>query len=54
MFILLVLMAFILPPLPVALLCGLSERFWLSVVLTLLAWVPGLIYSIYVIFTEPN
>jgi len=50
--ILLILIAFLLPPLPVAIVCGLSERFWISVVLTLLAWVPGLVYAIYVVLTE--
>ncbi|MEM1120933.1 MAG: YqaE/Pmp3 family membrane protein [Bacteroidota bacterium] len=46
---LLVLIAIFIPPLAVALQEGLSSRFWISLVLTLLFFLPGMIYSLYVI-----
>ncbi|MEM8528353.1 MAG: YqaE/Pmp3 family membrane protein [Bacteroidota bacterium] len=38
-----------LPPLGVAMHEGITSRFWISLVLTLLFFIPGLIYSLYVI-----
>lgn len=46
---LMVIIAILLPPLAVALHSGMSTPFWISLVLTLLFYVPGLIYSLYVI-----
>lgn len=46
---LLVIVAILLPPLAVALVDGLSTRFWLSLLLTILLYIPGLIYSLYVV-----
>lgn len=46
---LMIIIAVILPPLAVALDSGLSKQFWISLVLTLLFYLPGLIYALYVI-----
>jgi uncharacterized membrane protein YqaE (UPF0057 family) len=47
---LLVIIAILLPPLAVALVDGLSGPFWLSILLTILFYLPGLIYAIYRIY----
>ncbi|HEY8402829.1 MAG TPA: YqaE/Pmp3 family membrane protein [Cytophagaceae bacterium] len=47
---LLVIFAIILPPLAVVLVDGLGGPFWLSILLTLLFYVPGLIYALYRVF----
>ncbi|MFN3402810.1 MAG: YqaE/Pmp3 family membrane protein [Cytophagaceae bacterium] len=44
---LLVIIAILLPPLAVALVDGITGPFWLSLILTLLFYVPGLIYALY-------
>jgi uncharacterized membrane protein YqaE (UPF0057 family) len=41
--------AVILPPLGVALEVGIGLKFLISIVLTLLGWIPGVIYAIYII-----
>lgn len=46
---LLVLIAILLPPLAMAIYDGISNRFWISLLLTLLFYVPGLIYTLVVI-----
>lgn len=47
---LLVILAFILPPLAVYLLEGeITNHFWISVLLSLLFWVPGIIYALILI-----
>lgn len=43
-----ILLALFLPPLAVALKKGLSRPFWITVVLTLLGHVPGVIYALMV------
>lgn len=48
---LLVIAAFLLPPLAVGLAEGITKRFWISVVLTILFYVPGLLYSLYVVLS---
>jgi len=48
--VILVILAIILPPLAVALVDGLRGPFWLDILLTLLFYVPGLIYALYRIF----
>ncbi|MFB6257106.1 MAG: YqaE/Pmp3 family membrane protein [Flavobacteriales bacterium] len=50
--ILLVILCFLLPPLPVFMVLGSGEKFLISVILTLLFWAPGIIYSIYVVGKE--
>ena len=44
--------AILLPPLGVFLNRGLGSAFWISVVLTILAFVPGVIYALYVILID--
>jgi len=52
-FILLLILCFLLPPLAVYLVEDeLNTSFWISVILTLLFWVPGIIYALYVLFTK--
>jgi|GEM_PF-1258864 len=46
---LLVILAIILPPLAMALYDGLSIRFWISLILTILGFLPGLIYTLIII-----
>lgn len=46
---LLVILAILLPPLAVYLLKGIGTEFWISVLLTLLFWLPGIIYALYLI-----
>ena len=46
---LLVIVAILLPPLAMALYDGISNRFWISLLLTLLFYVPGLIYTLVII-----
>ena len=47
---LLVILAILLPPLAVYLYEGeINNRFWISVILTLLAWVPGIVYALVLI-----
>ena len=48
--ILLLIATILLPPLGVALHQGVTTKFWISLVLTLLFFIPGLIYSLYVIY----
>jgi len=45
-----ILFAIILPPLGVFLEVGFKGHFWLSILLTLLGFVPGIIHALYVIF----
>ncbi|KAL3747360.1 hypothetical protein ACJRO7_016183 [Eucalyptus globulus] len=44
-----ILLAIILPPLGVFLKFGCQVEFWICVLLTILGWIPGIIYAIYVI-----
>jgi len=46
---LLVIVAFFIPFLAVGLYDGITTRFWLSLVLTILLWLPGFIYALIVI-----
>ena len=45
--------AVVVPPLGVALARGIGGAFWLSCLLTLLAWLPGAAYAVYVVATTP-
>ncbi len=48
---LLIILAVLLPPLAVYLHQGeVNDKFWISVLLSLLLWVPGIIYALLVIF----
>ncbi len=44
-----ILAAFLLPPLAVFLRQGLGTAFWVSVLVTLLFWVPGVIFALAVV-----
>ena len=44
-----IIIAIFLPPLAVFLQVGLGGHFWLSILLTLLGYVPGLVHAIWVI-----
>ncbi|HKL39835.1 MAG TPA: YqaE/Pmp3 family membrane protein [Cryomorphaceae bacterium] len=46
---LVIILTILLPPLGVALVFGIGTEFWISLILTLLFYVPGLIYSLIVI-----
>ncbi len=45
----LIILAIFIPPLAVALDQGITKEFWISLVLTLLFFIPGMIYSIFVV-----
>jgi len=47
--ILLVILAILLPPLAVAIAAGIGTEFLISLLLTLLFWVPGVIYALFVV-----
>lgn len=47
-----VILAIILPPLGVAMQEGLNANFWISVVLTLLGYVPGIIFALYILLAK--
>ncbi len=50
---LLVILAILLPPLAVYLYEGeINNRFWISLILTLLGWLPGIIYALVLILGE--
>lgn len=51
-FIVIVILCFLLPPLAVFLLHGISAQFWISLLLTILFWVPGVIYALYLTLTK--
>ncbi|XP_071725499.1 hydrophobic protein RCI2A-like [Rutidosis leptorrhynchoides] len=44
-----IILAIILPPLGVFFKFGCHSEFWICVLLTLLGWIPGIIYAIYVL-----
>ena len=49
---LLVIIGILIPPLAMALYDGISNRFWISLLLTLLFFIPGMIYTLFVILSE--
>ncbi len=52
---LLVILAILLPPLAVYLYEGeINNRFWISLLLTLLFWIPGVIYALILILGDGN
>ncbi|MEX0661912.1 MAG: YqaE/Pmp3 family membrane protein [Balneolaceae bacterium] len=44
-----IIFAIILPPLGVFLEVGLTEAFWLNILLTILGYIPGIIHAIWII-----
>lgn len=49
---LLIILAVLIPPLAMGLYDGITNRFWISLLLTLLFYIPGLIYTLVVILRE--
>lgn len=47
---LLVLLAILLPPVAVYMKRGVGTPFWISIILTLLFWLPGIIYALLIVF----
>lgn len=47
-----IILAVILPPVGVFLEVGLGLHFWISIVLTLCGFVPGIIHAVYIIATR--
>lgn len=48
-YILMMILAVLLPPLAVGLVYGIVDKFWISLLLTLLFWLPGAIYALIVV-----
>ncbi|MFD1949625.1 YqaE/Pmp3 family membrane protein [Sphingomonas arantia] len=46
--------AILLPPLGIFLSRGLGRDFWIGVVLTIAAFVPGVIFALYIVLTDRN
>ena len=44
-----ILLAILLPPLGVFLQVGIGKHFWINILLTILGFVPGIIYAVWVI-----
>jgi uncharacterized membrane protein YqaE (UPF0057 family) len=44
-----IILAFLLPPLAVALEYGIGGKFWINVLLTLLGYIPGVIHALLVL-----
>ena len=47
-----ILAAIVVPPLGVFLARGITSAFWISCLLTLFGWVPGVVFALYVIATS--
>ena len=45
-YILMMVLAFLIPPLGIGLTYGITNEFWISLILTLLFWIPGAVYSL--------
>ncbi|MDG6099174.1 YqaE/Pmp3 family membrane protein [Alteromonas sp. ZYF713] len=48
---LMALLAVLLPPLAVYLNAGMSRRFWINLLLTMLGFVPGAVHAFYIVIT---
>jgi uncharacterized membrane protein YqaE (UPF0057 family) len=48
--ILMIVCAIVLPPLAVFLMYGIETEFWISLLLTIIVWLPGIIYALYHVF----
>lgn len=51
---LLILLAILLPPVAVLLMRGLGAEFVISIILTLIGWIPGLIYAMFLVLQQPS
>ncbi|HEX5658130.1 MAG TPA: YqaE/Pmp3 family membrane protein [Polyangiales bacterium] len=43
-------LAFLLPSVAIGLLEGATRRYWLACLLTLLGWIPGVVYALIVLY----
>lgn len=48
-----IILAILLPPLGVLVQEGLNANFWISVLLTILGYIPGIIFALYIILKKP-
>ena len=46
--------AVVVPPLGVYLARGITPAFWIGCLLTLLAWLPGMVFAVYTVATTPE
>mgnify|MGYP001042039532 FL=1 len=46
-----ILLSILLPPLGVFLQEGLNANFWISVVLTILGYIPGMVFALYILLS---
>ncbi len=47
-----IILAIILPPAAAFMQVGLTNHFWINLVLTLLFWVPGVIHALWLVLTN--
>ncbi|MEE3329919.1 MAG: YqaE/Pmp3 family membrane protein [Myxococcota bacterium] len=52
MFVVKVIAAFFLPPVTAYLQVGVSTHFWISIALTMLGWLPGVLHALWLVFTD--
>lgn len=52
MIILKIILAILLPPLGVFVQEGLNQNFWISVILTLLGYLPGILFALYILLAK--
>ena len=52
MFIVKLIFAFLLPPLTAGLQVGISTHFWISIALTLLGGIPGVVHALWLLFWD--
>ncbi|ADB15880.1 protein of unknown function UPF0057 [Pirellula staleyi DSM 6068] len=50
--VLLILLAFFLPPLTAFFVVGFSTHFWINLILTLLGWIPGTVHALWLVVTQ--
>lgn len=47
-----IILAIILPPAAAFMQVGLTNHFWINLVLTLIFWVPGVIHALWLVLTD--
>lgn len=52
MFVVKVIAAFFLPPVTAYLQVGISTHFWISIALTMLGWLPGVLHALWLVVTD--
>jgi uncharacterized membrane protein YqaE (UPF0057 family) len=48
-----IILAIVLPPIPVALRYGMSNKLIINILLTMIGWIPGVIHALYVLSKKP-